>query len=59
MAIAAAFLQNVRSALQKYLKDEDKELQERFWLLFGPNKIKSPNLRIGAEFLRKNKDLLQ
>ena len=40
-------------------KEEDKELQERFWLLFGPNKIKSPNLRIGAEFLRKNKDLLQ
>ena len=40
-------------------KEEDIELQERFWLLFGPNKIKSPNLRIGAEFLRKNKDLLQ
>jgi len=39
-------------------KEEDKELQERFWLLFGPNKIKSPNLRIGADFLRKNKDLI-
>ena len=37
---------------------EDKELQERFWLLFGPSKIKSPNLRIGADFLRKNKDFI-
>ena len=39
-------------------KEEDKELQERFWLLFGPDKIKSSNLRIGADFLRQNKDLL-
>tara|TARA_B110000003_G_C16594196_1_gene513010 strand:- start:287 stop:1507 length:1221 start_codon:yes stop_codon:yes gene_type:complete len=40
-------------------KEEDKELQERFWLLFGPSKIKSPNLRIGADFLRKNKHLIK
>jgi putative glycosyltransferase (TIGR04372 family) len=40
-------------------REEDKELQERFWLLFGPSKIKSPNLRIGADFLRKNKDLIK
>lgn len=39
-------------------KEEDRKLQERFWRLFGPDKIKSPNLRIGAEFLRKNKDLI-
>ena len=38
---------------------EDEELQKRFWLLFGSNKIKSPNLRIGANFLRENKNLLQ
>ena len=38
---------------------EDEELQKRFWMLFGPNKIKSPNLRIGANFLRENKNLLQ
>ena len=36
----------------------DEELQNRFWALFGPNKIKSPNLRIGAEFLRQNQELL-
>jgi putative glycosyltransferase (TIGR04372 family) len=37
---------------------EDDELQERFWTLFGPNKLKSPQLRIGAEYLRENKELL-
>jgi len=37
---------------------EDEELQQRFWKLFGPDKIKSPNLRIGAEFLRQNLDLV-
>ena len=36
---------------------EDDELQERFWALFGPNKLKSPQLRIGAEYLRENKEL--
>ena len=39
-------------------KEEDEELQERFWLLFGKDKIKSPDLRIGADFLRQNKELL-
>ena len=38
--------------------EEDEELQQRFWALFGPDKLRSPDLRIGAEFLRKNKDLL-
>jgi len=38
--------------------DEDKELQERFWALFGPDKLKSPNLRIGADFLRQNEELI-
>ena len=37
---------------------EDEELQERFWALFGQDKVKSPDLRIGGEYLRENKDLL-
>jgi len=37
---------------------EDIELQEEFWDLFGPEKLKNPNLRIGAEYLRNNKNLL-
>ena len=37
---------------------EDEELQQRFWALFGPDKLKSPDLRIGAKYLRENKDLL-
>ena len=39
-------------------KKEDEELQEQFWLLFGQDKIKSPDLRVGADFLRQNKELL-
>ena len=39
--------------------EEDKELQQRFWALFGPDKLKSPNLRIGTEYLRQNKELLK
>ena len=38
--------------------EEDEELQERFWAIFGPDKLKSPDLRIGTEYLRQNKDLL-
>jgi putative glycosyltransferase (TIGR04372 family) len=38
--------------------EEDEKLQQRFWDLFGPDKLKSPNLRIGADYLRQNKDLL-
>ena len=38
---------------------EDLGLQERFWSLFGLNKVKSPDLRIGAQFLRDNVDLIQ
>jgi putative glycosyltransferase (TIGR04372 family) len=37
---------------------EDEELQQSFWGLFGPDKMKSPDLRIGAEYLRNNKKLL-
>ena len=37
---------------------EDEELQHRFWALFGPDKLKSPDLRIGAQYLFQNKDLL-
>ena len=39
--------------------DEDEELQKSFWNLFGTYKIKSPDLRIGAEFLKQNKNLLK
>lgn len=38
--------------------EEDEHLQRQFWALFGPDKFKSPDLRIGAEYLRQNKDLL-
>ena len=38
--------------------DEDEQLQERFWELFGPDQLKSPDLRIGAKFLRQNRHLL-
>ncbi len=38
--------------------EEDKKLQDRFWALFPPFKLKSPDLLIGANFLRKNKYLL-
>jgi putative glycosyltransferase (TIGR04372 family) len=39
--------------------DEDEELQQRFWAFFGPDKFKSPNLRIGTEYLRRNKELIK
>jgi putative glycosyltransferase (TIGR04372 family) len=38
--------------------DEDEDLQKRFWALFGPDKLKSSDFRIGAEYLRSNKELL-
>jgi len=37
---------------------EDEELQRRFWALFGSHKLKSPQVRMGAEFLRENQELL-
>jgi putative glycosyltransferase (TIGR04372 family) len=37
---------------------EDEELQERFWALYGPDLLKSQDLRIGAKFLRQYKYLL-
>ena len=39
--------------------EEDEELQQRFWALFGPDKLKSPDLRIGAQYLRDNQELLK
>ena len=39
--------------------EEDEELQQKFWTLFGPNKLKSPDLRIGAEFLHRHRELLK
>ena len=39
--------------------EEDEELQQRFWALFGPDKLKSPDLRIGADFLRHYKELIR
>ncbi len=38
---------------------EEEALQQCFWELFGPKKLKSPDLRIGTEFLRQNIDLLK
>jgi putative glycosyltransferase (TIGR04372 family) len=38
---------------------DDEELQKRFWALFGPDKLKSPDLWIGAEYLRDNQELLK
>ena len=37
---------------------DDEELQKHFWDLFGPDKLRSPDLRIGTEYLRENKNLL-
>ena len=39
--------------------EEDEKLQQRFWDLYGPDKLKSPDLRIGAEYLRDNQELLK
>ncbi len=40
--------------------EEDKELQQRFWSLYKPNELHGVLLsRIGAEFLRQNKTLLE
>ena len=38
--------------------EEDEALQMRFWALIVPEKLKSHDLRIGAEYLRQNEDLL-
>ncbi len=38
---------------------EDENLQKRFWNLFGPNHLRNPKFRIGAQFLRENQDLLE
>lgn len=40
---------------------EDIELQNRFWSLFKPSDLHGSNMvaRIGAEFLRQNKELLE
>ncbi|SVD56431.1 uncharacterized protein METZ01_LOCUS409285, partial [marine metagenome] len=36
----------------------DKKLQQKFWDLFEHYTLKSPDLRIGADYLRQNKHLL-
>ncbi|MDO8662352.1 MAG: TIGR04372 family glycosyltransferase [Candidatus Omnitrophota bacterium] len=38
--------------------DEDEELQRRFWKLFESYELNNPGVRIGAEFLRQHKYLL-
>jgi len=38
---------------------EDEELQRHFWEIFGSDKLKSPDYRIGTEFLRQNRELLK
>ena len=37
---------------------EDEELQQRFWEIFGKNKLKNNDLYIGSKFLRENQNLL-
>ena len=37
---------------------EDIALQHRFWEIFGVDRLRNPELRIGAEFLRSNTNLL-
>jgi putative glycosyltransferase (TIGR04372 family) len=37
---------------------KDKKLQQKFWDLFEHYTLKSPDLRIGADYLRQNKHLL-
>ena len=39
--------------------EEDEELQRSFWELLGADMLKSPDLRIGADFLRHYKDLIR
>ena len=36
----------------------DKKLQQKFWDLFVHYTLKSPDLRIGADYLRQNKELI-
>lgn len=39
--------------------DEDENLQRRFWSLFRPSELnRAFRLRVGAEFLRRNRELL-
>ncbi len=38
--------------------EEDEELQKCFWALLGPDRLKSPDLHIGAEYLRENRAFL-
>ena len=38
--------------------EEDIVLQNQFWDMFGADRFRNPELRIGAEFLRSNNDLL-
>ena len=38
---------------------EDEELQRHFWEIYGSDKLKSPDYRIGTDFLRQNRELLK
>ena len=38
---------------------EDEQLQNAFWKLYGPEKIRSTDFRISAAFLRNNRKLLE
>ena len=38
---------------------EDEELQKRFWSFFGKYQLKNSDLRVGAKFLRQNRELLK
>ena len=56
-AAAAEMEERLRGTWQT--TDEDEELQNRFWSLFDPGELYGHvPTRIGAEFLRKNRKLL-
>ncbi|MBF0523083.1 MAG: TIGR04372 family glycosyltransferase [Candidatus Omnitrophica bacterium] len=38
--------------------EEDEDLQRRFWKLYEPYQLNNPSFRIGAQYLREHKDLL-
>jgi len=38
---------------------DDEDLQHRFWDFFGKDRLISNNLRMGADYLRKNRHLLE
>ena len=55
---AAAVEMNQRIDGRWSATEEDAVLQNRFWDIFGADRLRNPELRIRAEFLRSNTNLL-